>query len=188
MSTPDHASLRPADRLLHDDLVQARLEGAIHHQDQPRAHLRVLEAREVEPADRGEDDVVEVPLAAAVPLHRIEAKLERRDPLRAVGASDRAVHRALDGERGGLDQLRPVVDPVELVEVRHPARVVNGDERVELPEVLHRKRDALLVGEAPEDVGGDRASEMGVQLREPLAVHDALGVRLQPEPCPGPLA
>ena len=123
MSTPTHASLRPADRLLHDDLVQARLEGAIHHQDQPRAHLWVLEAREVEPADRGEDDVVEVPLAAAVPLHRIEAELERRDPLRAVGASDRAVHRALDGERGGLDQLRPVVDPVELVEVRHPARV-----------------------------------------------------------------
>ena len=65
-------------------------ERAVHHQDQPGAHLRVLEPRAVEAADRGEDDVVEVALAAAVPLHRVEAQLERRDPLRAVGAADRA--------------------------------------------------------------------------------------------------
>src|SRR4030081_820328 len=42
-----------------------------------RRYLRVLEARAVEAAHRREDDVVEVPLAAAVPLHRVEAQLER---------------------------------------------------------------------------------------------------------------
>ena len=39
-----------------------------------------------------EDDVVEIPLAASVSLHRVEAELERRDSLRAVGAPDRGVH------------------------------------------------------------------------------------------------
>ena len=96
---PDDAARRPADRLLDDDLVLARREGAVHHQDQPGAHLRVLERGAVEAADRGEDDVVEVPLAAAVALHRVEAELERRDPLAAVGAADRAVDGLLDGER-----------------------------------------------------------------------------------------
>ena len=124
------------------------------------------------PADRGEDDVVEVALAAAVSLHRVEAQLERRDPLRAVRAADRAVHRALDRERRGLDQLRPVVDLVELVEALHAVRVGHGDERVELPEVLHRQCDALFVRDRPEDVGGDRAAEMRVELGEPFLRED----------------
>ena len=162
----DDPAARPADRLLDDDLVQPPVERAVHHQDQPGAHLRVLEAREIESADRGEDDVVEVALAAAVSLHRVEAELERRDPLRAVGAADRAVHRALDRERGGLDELGPVVDLVQLVEALDAARVGDGDERVELPEVLDRERDPLLVREAPEDLGRDRASEMRVELGE----------------------
>ena len=162
----DDPARRPADRLLDDDLVLLGGEGAVHHQDQARAHLRVLEARAVEAADRGEDDVVEVALAAAVPLHRVEAQLERRDPLRAVGAADRAVHRALDRERARLDQLRPVVDRVERVEVGHAARVGDRDEPVEVPVVLDRQRDPLLVRERPEDVGGDRAAEVGVQLGE----------------------
>ena len=110
--------------------------------------------------------MVEVALAAAVPLHRVEAQLERRDPLRAVRAADRAVHRDLDSGRARLDQLRPVVDRVERVEVGHAARVGHGHEPVEVPEVLDRKRDALPVGERPEDVGGDRAAEVGVQLGE----------------------
>ena len=169
----DDPARRPADRLLHDDLVQPPVEGAVHHQDEPGADLRVLEAREVEPADGGEDDVVEVALAAAVPLHRVEAELERRDALRAVGAADRAVHRALDRERRGLDQLRPVVDLVELVEAVHAARVGDRDERVELPEVLDRQRDPLLVREAPEDVGRDRAAEVRVELRETFVDHVA---------------
>ena len=116
--------------------------------------------------------MVEVALAAAVALHRVEAQLERRDPLRAVGAADRAVHRALDRERGGLDQLRPVVDRVERVEVLDAARIRDGDEPLELPVVLHRQGDPLLVGEAPEDVRGDRAAEVGVELGEALVGGD----------------
>ena len=99
MSTPTTPRRRPVNRLLDDDLVLSPVEGAVHHQDQPRAHLGVLELREVEPADRGEDDVVEVALAAAVSLHRVEPQLERRDALRAVGAADRGVDGALDGQR-----------------------------------------------------------------------------------------
>src|SRR5881394_1279687 len=49
------------------------------------------------------------------------------------------------------------------VVIRDAAWVADGDEAVELPEVLDRERDALLVREAPEDVGGDRAAEVGVQ-------------------------
>ena len=77
----DDPARRPADRLLHDDGVLLGAERSVHHQDQARAHLRVLQAGKVEPADRGEDDVVEVALPAAVSLHRIETDLERRDPL-----------------------------------------------------------------------------------------------------------
>ena len=95
---PTTPAVGPGDRLVDDDRVLARVERAIHHQDQPGSNLRVLEPRAVEPADRGEDDVVEVALAAPVALHRVEAQLERRDPLRAVGAADRPVHGALDGE------------------------------------------------------------------------------------------
>ena len=95
----DDAAARPVHGLLDDDLVLPVVERAVHHQDQAGAHLRVLEAGAVEPADRREDDVVEVALAAAVALHRVEPQLERRDPLRAVGAADRAVDRALDGKR-----------------------------------------------------------------------------------------
>ena len=148
MSIPTIPRERVADRLLDDDRVLPLVEGAVHHQDQPGAHLRVLEARPVEPADGGHDDVVEVALAAAVSLHRVEAQLERRDPLRAVGAADRRVHRALDRERARLDQLRPVVDRVERVQVGDAARVGDGDEPVELPVVLDRERDALLVRDA----------------------------------------
>ncbi len=166
MSTPTTPREAQRDRLLDDDLVLPRREGAVHHQDQPGLHLRVLEPRAVEAADRGEDDVVEVALAAAVALHRVEAQLERRDLLRAVRAADRRVHRHLHRHRARLDQLRPVVDLVERVEVRHAARIAHRDEPVEVPVVLHRQRDALLVRQRPEDVGRDRASEVGVQLGE----------------------
>ena len=173
MSIPTIPRERVADRLLDDHRVLPLVEGAVHHQDQPGAHLRVLEARAVEPADGGHDDVVEVALAAAVPLHRVEAQLERRDPLRAVRAADRRVHRALDRERARLDQLRPVVDRVERVQVGDAARVGDGDEPVELPVVLHRERDALLVREGPEDLRGDRPAEVGVQLGEALLEHES---------------
>ena len=45
---PHDPARRPANRLLDDDLVLVRRERPIHHQDQARAHLRVLEARDVE--------------------------------------------------------------------------------------------------------------------------------------------
>ena len=172
---------RVADRLLDDDRVLPLVEGAVHHQDQAGPDLRVLEAGAVEPARGGHDDVVEVALAAAVPLHRVEAELERRDPLRAVGAADRRVHRALDRERARLDQLGPVVDLVERVERVDAARVGDRDEPVELPVVLDRERDALLVREAPEDLGGNRRAEVSVQLGEASFEH---GVSLDRPPCP----
>ncbi len=75
----DDAARRVPDRLLDDHHVLVGRERSVHHQDQPGAHLRVLERRAVEPADRRQDDVVEVALAAAVALHRVEAQLERRD-------------------------------------------------------------------------------------------------------------
>jgi hypothetical protein len=115
--------------------------------------------------------VNEVRLAPAGPLHRVEPQLQRRDPLRAVRAADRRVHAPLDREGRRLDQLRPVIDLVERVEVRDAARIADGDEPVELPEVLHRQRDALLVREAPHDVRGHRAAEVGVQLGESPLVH-----------------
>jgi hypothetical protein len=129
-------------------------------------HLWVLEARAIETADRGEDDVVEVALAATVALHRVEPQLERGDPLRPVGAADRSVHGHLDRKRARLDQLGPVVDLVERVEVRDAARVADRHEPVEVPVVLDRQRDALLVRERPEDVRGDGAAEVGVELGE----------------------
>ena len=168
----DHAAVGPGDRLVDDDRVLARVEGAIHHQDQPGANLWILEPGAVEPTDRGEDDVVEVALAAAVAFHRVEAQLESGDPLRAVGAADRAVDRSLDRERGRLDQLGPVVDRVERIEVLDPARVGDRDERLELPVVLHRECDSLFVRKAPEDVGCDRAAEVGVELGEALSGGD----------------
>src|SRR5580765_213131 len=189
MSTPT-TPRRVADRLLDDDRVLLLVEGAVHHQDQPDAYERVLEARAVEPADRGHDDVIEVALAAAVPLHRVEAQLEGRDVLRAVGAADRRVHRALDRERARLDQLGPVVDLVEGVERVDAARVGDRDEPVELPVVLDRERDALLVGEAPHDLGGNRRAEVRVELGEALLEHGAesshgrLGLRTSwSDPC-----
>src|SRR3712207_8637467 len=50
----------PPDRLVDDHLVLPRVEGAIHHQDQPGAHLRVLEAGAVEPANRSEEHTSEL--------------------------------------------------------------------------------------------------------------------------------
>ena len=69
---------------------------------------RVLEGRLVHPADGGRDDVVEVLLAAAVSLHRVEAQLHRRDVVLAVGAADDLVDGALDRDRRALDELGPV--------------------------------------------------------------------------------
>ena len=116
--------------------------------------------------------MVEVTFAATVPLHRVEAQLERRDPLGAIRAADCAVYRAFDGDGRRLDQLGPVVDLIELVEALDTVRVGDGDQCIELPVVLARERDALLVRDRPEDVRRDGASEVGVQLGEPFALEN----------------
>src|SRR4029079_14658467 len=73
---PDDAARAVPDRLLDDDPVLPLVERAVHHPDQAGAHLWVLEARTVEATGGSHDDVLEVALAAAVPLHRVEAQLE----------------------------------------------------------------------------------------------------------------
>jgi hypothetical protein len=60
-----------------------------------------------------------------------------------------------------------VVDRVERVEVLDAARIGDGDEAVELPVVLDRQGDSLLVRKAPQDLGRNRPAEVSVQLGEP---------------------
>ena len=108
--------------------------------------------------------MVEVALAAAVALHRVEAHLAGRDALRAVAAADHAVHAALDGERARLDQLGDVVDLVERVEPVDAARIGDRDHPVELPVVARRQRDALRVRGLPHHVRRHRAAEVSVEL------------------------
>ena len=89
------------------------------------------------PADRRRDDVVEVLLAAAVPLHRVEAQLHRGDVVLAVGAADDLVDRALDGDRARLDELGPVEQLQVAVEALRAPRV-DRDQVAELPVVAGR--------------------------------------------------
>ena len=114
------------------------------------------------PAHRGGDDVVEVLLAAAVPLHRVEAQLELGDVVLAIRPADDLVHAALDGGRARLDEL----GPVEEVEVggEAAAPTADGDEVAEGPVVLRREADPLGVRDAPHDRGRHRRAEMDVEL------------------------
>ena len=161
---PDDAPIAPADRLLDDDLVELEREGAVEAEDEPGLD-RVFETRLVHAADGGRDDVVEVLLAAAVSLHRVEAQLHRRDVVLAVRAADDLVDRALDGERRALDELGPVEQLEVAVERAVPPRR-DRDHVAELPVVLGRELDPLRVGDPPHDRRGHRAAEMAVQLRQ----------------------
>ena len=142
----DHAPVAPGDRLLRDDLVELVRERAVEAEDQARLD-GVLEGRLVHPAHGGRDDVVEVLLAAPVPLHRVEAELHRGDVVLAVGAADDLVDRALDGDRARLDELGPVEQLEVAVEALGAARV-DRDQVTELPVVAGRELDALGVGDA----------------------------------------
>ena len=115
------------------------------------------------PADRGADDVVQVLLAAAVALHRVEAQLHRRDVVPAVGAADDLVDRALHRQRRRLDELGPV-EELEVAVERAAAPRRDRDHLAELPVVLARQADALGVGDAPHDRRRHRAAEVAVQL------------------------
>ena len=119
----------------------------------------------VHPAHGRGDDVVEVLLAAAVPLHRVEAQLHRRDVVLAVGAADDLVDGALDRERRALDELGPVEQLQVTVESSGSARR-DRDHVAEFPVVLGRQLDALGVGDPPHDRWGHRAAEVTVELRE----------------------
>ena len=103
----DDAPVTPADRLLHDDLVELVRKGPVEAEDEPGLD-GVFQRRPVHPPRRRGDDVVEVLLAAAVALHRVEAELHRRHVVLAVGAADDLVDGALDGDRARLDEFRPV--------------------------------------------------------------------------------
>ena len=164
MSTPTTPAVAPADRLLDDDLVELERERPVEAEDEPGLD-RVLEGRPVHAADGGGDDVVEVLLAAAVSLHRVEAQLHRRDVVLAVGPADDLVDRALDRERRALDELGPVEQLEVAVERPVPPRR-DRDHVPELPVVLGRELDALRVGDPPHDRRGHGAAEVAVELRE----------------------
>src|SRR5439155_17694262 len=152
---------------VHDDLVLLIGELAVEAEDEAGAD-RILQVHAVEAADGGHHDVVQVLLAAAVPFHRIEAHLERGDVVLAVGPADDLVHRRLDGDRAGLDQLGPVIEGQELVEAL-PLAGGDGDEIDELPVVLGRKPDPLLMRDRPHDRRIDGAAEVGVEIDELVA-------------------
>ena len=160
----DDAPVAPADRLLHDDLVQLVREGAVEAEDQARLD-RILERRPVHPAHGGRDDVVEILLAAAVPLHRVEAQLHGRDVVLAVGAADDLVDGALDGDRRTLDQLGPV-EELEVPVEASVALLGHGDRVAEFPVVARRELDPLRVGDAPHDRRRHRPAEMAMKLCE----------------------
>src|SRR5581483_7436798 len=105
------------DGLASDDFVQLHAEGAIQHEDQPASHGRILQLGSLHAADRARNDVVEVALAAAVALHRIEAQLHGGDVALAVAAADDLVHAVLDRFGTGLDELGPVEQGRIVVEV-----------------------------------------------------------------------
>ena len=86
----------------------------------PRSIIRIRPARTgyssdgpVDAVHGGHHDGVQVALAAAVALGRVEAHLVGGDPLRPVAARDHPVDGAEDPLRAALDQLGEVVDPVE---------------------------------------------------------------------------
>jgi hypothetical protein len=177
----DDAARSVATGLLHDDLVLAIVERAIHHQDHTGAHLRVLELRAIDSAQRRENDVVEIALAPAVALHGVEAHLTGRDALGAVAAADHPVHAALHRERAGLDQLGDVVDLVERVQAVDAARIRDRDHTVELPVVARRQSDALRVRGLPHHVRRHRPAEVRVQLGHRLVGREGTCVDHRPE-------
>src|SRR5262249_49754069 len=109
----DHAAVTVTLRLPDDDVVQLVVELAGEAEDEAGADA-VGEAGAIHHADGRGDDVVEVALAAEVPLHRVESELDHGDPRGAVLLADDGVDRALDGRRRRLNALRPAVHDLEV--------------------------------------------------------------------------
>ena len=160
----DDAPVPPRDRLLGDDLVELVRERAVEAEDEAGLD-GVLERRAVHAADRRRDDVVEVLLAAPVPLHGVEAQLHRRDVVLAVRAADHLVDGTLDRDRARLDELGPVEQLEVAVEALGPPGV-DRDEVAELPVVAGRELDPLRMGDRPHDRRRHRGAEVTVELGE----------------------
>ncbi len=129
----DDAAVPPADRLLGDDLVELERERSVEAEDEPGLD-RVLEGRLVHAAQGGRDDVVEVLLTTAIPLHGVEAELHGRDVVLAVRPADHLVDGPLDGDRRALDELGPVEQLEIAVEALGPLR--DRDHVAEFPVIL----------------------------------------------------
>jgi hypothetical protein len=160
-----HAPVPVALGLPDDDVVQLVVELAGEAEDQAGADA-VREASAIHAADRGRDDVVEVPFAAQVPLHGVEAELDGRDARGAVLLPDDRVDRALDGRRRRLDALRPSVEDVEVPLQRRDAVGVRVDEVLELGVGLHRQLEPVVVGDLPEHVRRHRGADVDVEVDE----------------------
>ena len=118
----DDAARPPADRLLDDDLVLPRVKVRSIIRIRPALHLRVLEGRRSMPR-----------IAAGMMWSRSRSPPRlrfiglKRSSIVVMPSSgsppDRPVDRGLDRQRARLDQLRPMEELVERVEVGHAARV-----------------------------------------------------------------
>ena len=160
-----HAVVPVALGLPDDDVVQRVVELAREAEDQPRADA-VREARALHPVDGGHDDVVEVPLAAQVPLHGVEAELDGRDARGAVLLPDDRVDRALDGRGRRLDALGPAVEDLEVAVQRRDALRIGVHEVLELGVGAHGQLEAVVVRDLPEDVGRHRRAHVDVEVDE----------------------
>ena len=172
------------DRLVHEDRVQRLVEGAVEAENEARLH-RVVEKRAIEAADGRVDDVVEVALPAAIPLHRVVSELEGRDVRLPVGATDHLINGLLDRERAGLDQLGPVVERKEVLE-RFLRLLAHRDQVDELPVVLGREPDPLVMRDSPHRSRVHGAAQMHMQLSQFITERmrhgpKASGGALQPE-------
>ena len=161
----DHAAVPVALGLPDDDVVQRVVELAGEAEDQPGADA-VRQAGALHPVDGGDDDVVEVALAAQVPLHGVEAELDRRDARGAVLLADDRVDRALDGRGRRLDALGPPVEDVEVAVQRLDAVRVRVDEVLELRVGLHGQLEPVVVGDLPEHVRRHRRADVDVEVDE----------------------
>src|SRR5438093_2834278 len=160
----DYAAMAVRDRLLDDDRVQRLAERPVKAEDEPGLD-RVLEEGAVEAANRRHDDVVEIAFASAVPLHRVVAELERGDVRLAIRAADDLVHRLLDRERARLDELGPVIER-EKVFKGFLRLLAHRDQIDELPVILGRQADALVVRDAPHGRRIHGATEVHMELSQ----------------------
>src|SRR2546426_11031271 len=124
-----------------------QVEGPVETEDDSGSH-RILERGSVKTAHSRHHYVVEILLAATIPLHRVEAKFEESYVVLPVRTGDRLVDGPLDGERARLDQFCPLEHRQVVLEGFHFVRV-GCDEVHELPVILRGKAYPLGVRHPP---------------------------------------